>query len=172
MKWMLWMLAVLAGTVLIAALIGWMLPRDHTASRAAHFRQSPETIWAVITDVDTMPSWREGLKSVKHLPDRNGLPAHLEVTTSGEIPLEMVEMTPPRKLVSRVANENLPFGGTWTFEITPEGDGATLRITEQGWVSNPIFRFASRFVLGYTSNMETYLKSLGRKFGETAQVGA
>jgi hypothetical protein len=81
-------------------------------------------------------------------------------------------MTPTRKLVSRIAGDNLPFGGTWTFEVTPAGDGATLRITERGWVSNPIFRFVLRFVLGYTSNLEMYLRSLGRKFGETAQIGA
>jgi hypothetical protein len=81
-------------------------------------------------------------------------------------------MTPPRRLVARIAGDNLPFGGTWTFEITPEGDGAKLRITERGWVSNPIFRFVSRLVLGYTSNLEMYLRSLGRKFGETAQIGA
>jgi uncharacterized protein YndB with AHSA1/START domain len=172
MKWMLWTLAIPVGSLLVVVLIGWMLPRDHVATRAAQLHQRPEAIWAAITDVDAMPSWREGLKSVKHLPDRNGLPAHVEVTSSGEIPLETVEMTPPRKLVSRIAGEHLPFGGTWTFEITPEGDGATLRITERGWVSNPIFRFVSRFVLGYTSNLEMYLRSLGRKFLETAQIGA
>jgi uncharacterized protein YndB with AHSA1/START domain len=172
MKWMLWTLAIAIGSLVVVVLVGWMLPRDHVATRAAQFHQRPEAIWAAITDVDAMPSWREGLKSVKHLPDRNGLPAHVEVTSSGEIPLETVEMTPPRKLVSRIAGDNLPFGGTWTFEITPDGDGATLRITERGWVSNPIFRFVSRFVLGYTSNLEMYLRSLGRKFGETAQIGA
>ena len=172
MKWMLWTLAMVIGSLLVVVLIGWMLPRDHEATRAAQFHHGPETIWAAITDVDAMPSWREGLKSVKHLPDRNGLPAHVEVTSSGEIPLETVEMTPPRRLVARIAGDNLPFGGTWTFEITPAGDGATLRITERGWVSNPIFRFVSRFVLGYTSNLEMYLRSLGRKLGETAQIGA
>jgi uncharacterized protein YndB with AHSA1/START domain len=172
MKWILWLLAALVAFIAVVVMIGWLLPRDHVATRAAHFHQRPEAIWAAITDVDTMPSWREGLKSVKHLPDRNGLPAHVEVTSSGEIPLETVELTPPRKLVSRIAGQKLPFGGTWTFEITPEGEGATLRITERGWVSNPIFRFVSRFVLGYTSNMEAYLRSLGRKFGETAQIGA
>ena len=172
MKWILWTFAIVMGSVLIVALIGWMLPREHVATRVARFHQKPEAVWAAITDVDAMPSWREGLKSVKHLPDRNGLPAHVEVTTSGEIPLETLEMTAPRKLVARIAGEGLPFGGTWTFEITPEGVGATLRITEHGWVSNPIFRFVSRFVLGYTSNLEIYLKSLGRKFGQTVQIGA
>lgn len=172
MKWMLWTVVLIAAMALILTLIGWTLPRDHVVTRSARFHQHPEAIWSVITDIDAMPSWREGLKSIQRLPDRNGLPAHVEVTTSGEIPIETVEMVPPRKLVGRIASDQLPFGGTWTFEITPDTDGAILRITERGWISNPIFRFMSRFIFGYTSTLDTYLKSLARKFGEPAQIGA
>ncbi len=171
MKWILWGVLALAAAVVLVLAIGWLLPRDHVATRVGRYRQSPETIWAAITDFDAMPSWREGLKSVKRLPDRNGLPADIEVTTSGEIPMETVEMIAPRKLVRRIAGSNLPFGGTWTFEISPVPDGATLRVTENGYVTNPVFRFVSRLVLGYTSEMEKYLRSLAKKFGEQPQVG-
>jgi hypothetical protein len=170
MKWLLWSLLALAGVVILVIVIGWLLPRDHVATRIGRYHQSPETIWAAITDVDAMPSWREGLKSVKKLPDRNGLPAHIEHTSNGAIPMETVEMIPPRKLVAQIAGKNLPFGGTWTFEITPVADGATLRITENGYITNPVFRFMSRFVLGYTGEMEKYLRSLAKKFGEQPQI--
>jgi hypothetical protein len=172
MRWVLWAFLVLVGMVVLVMAIGWLLPRDHVATRIARYRQSPEAIWAAITDVDAMPSWREGLQSVKKLPDRNGLPAHIEVTSTGELPMETLEMKPPRKLVGRIADPKLPFGGTWTFEIAPVADGATLRITENGYITNPVFRFMSRFVLGYTGEMEKYLRSLAKKFGETAQIGA
>jgi hypothetical protein len=170
MKWILWIFVALAGLLILVALIGWLLPKDHVATRLGRYRQPPEAIWKAITDVDAMPSWREGLKSVKHLPDKNGLPAHLEVTTMGEIPMETVEMAPPGKLVARIADPKLPFGGTWTFEIMPTGEGSTLRITENGFVTNPVFRFLSRFVFGYTGTIETYLKSLAKKFGETPRI--
>jgi hypothetical protein len=170
MKWILWIFVVLAGFLILITLIGWLLPKEHVAAREGRYRQSPEAIWIAITDVDAMPSWREGLKSVKHLPDKNGLPAHLEVTDMGEIPMETVEMTPPRKLVGLIADPKLPFGGTWTFEITPTAEGSTLRITENGYVTNPVFRFLSRFVFGYTGTIETYLKSLAKKFGETPRI--
>jgi uncharacterized protein YndB with AHSA1/START domain len=172
MRWILWVLLMAIGLAFLIIVIGWLLPKDHVASRAARYHQSPETVWRAITDMDAMPSWREGLQSVKHLPDRGGLPAHIEVTATGEIPMETVEMIPPRKLVGRIADPQLPFGGTWTFEITPESDGVTLRITERGWVSNPLFRFLSRFVFGYTGEIEKYLRSLARKFAETPQIGA
>ena len=172
MRWMLWTFLVVVGMVLLVVVIGWLVPRDHVATRIGRYRQSPEAIWTAITDVDAMPSWREGLKSVKKLPDRNGLPAHIEVTSMGELPLETVEMTPPRKLVGRIADAKLPFGGTWTFEIAPIGDGATLRITENGFITSPVFRFMSRFVFGYTGEIEKYLRSLAKKFGEQPQIGA
>jgi uncharacterized protein YndB with AHSA1/START domain len=170
MKWVLWIFLFFAGILILITLIGALLPKDHVATRQARYRQPPEAIWKAITDVDAMPSWREGLKSVKHLPDKDGLPAHLEVSNSGEIPMETVEMSPPRKLVTRIADPKLPFGGTWTFEITPTAEGCTLRIRENGFVTNPVFRFLSRLVFGHTSTIESYLKSLSKKFGEAPGI--
>jgi len=170
MKWILWIFTALAGFLILITLIGWVLPKSHMATRMGRYRQPPEAIWKALTDVDAMPSWREGLKSVKHLPDKNGLPVHLEVTDMGEIPMETVEITPPRKLISRIADPQLPFGGTWTFEITPTAEGCTLRITENGYVTNPVFRFLSRFVFGYTGTLESYLKSLTKKFDEMPRI--
>jgi uncharacterized protein YndB with AHSA1/START domain len=170
MRWMLWIFAALAAVVIIVLVIGWLLPRDHAATRIGRYHQPPEKIWAAITDVDAMPSWREGLKSVKRLPDRNGLPAHIEYSSSGQLSMETVEMSPPHKLVNRIAGSDLPFGGTWTFEVESLADGATLRITENGFVTNPVFRVVSRFLLGYTSEIEKYLRSLAKKFGEAPQI--
>ena len=171
MRIVLWTLLGLASLAVLIAVIGALLPRDHVATRIGRYHQTPDAIWKAITDVDAMPSWRDGLTSVEHLPDSNGLPAHLEITSNGKIPFETMEMTPPQKLVTRIADPKLPFGGTWTFEIAPVAHGATLRITERGYVTNPFFRFMSKFVFGQTSTMETYLKSLAKKFGEEPRIG-
>ena len=40
-----------------------------------------------------------------------------------------------------------------------------MTITERGVVYNPIFRFVSRFLMGYTATMKTYLNALARRFG-------
>ena len=171
MRIVLWTLLGLASLAVLIAVIGALLPRDHVATRIGRYHQTPDAIWKAITDVDAMPSWREGLTSVEHLPDSNDLPAHLEITSNGKIPFETMEMTPPQKLVTRIADPKLPFGGTWTFEIAPVADGATLRITERGYVTNPFFRFMSKFVFGQTSTMEAYLKSLAKKFGDEPRIG-
>jgi hypothetical protein len=165
-KWLLIVLGLLA--ILIAAVlgVGAMLPKDHVATRMARYTQPPEKIWEAITNVEAMPAWRSGLKSVERLPDRDAKPAWVEKSDTGDLPLEVTEWRPPQRLVTRIADPNLPFGGTWMFEIAPAEGGATLRITERGEIYNVFFRFMARFVFGYTSGIETYLRDLGRKFGE------
>ena len=160
----------LVGIVLLLAIVGFLLPKDHITTRAGHFRQKPDAIWKLITDIDSMPGWREGLKAVKKAPDKNGLPAWTEETKFGPIALETVELAAPGKMITRIADPNLPFGGTWTYEVFATEEGATLRITENGTVRNPIFRFLSRFVFGYDATMNGYLKSVARKFGEDPRV--
>ena len=171
MKWILWVFVALAAVLILITLIGYLLPKGHTVAREARFRQSPEAIWKAITDIDDMPTWRQGLKSVKHLPDRQGLPAWVETLDSGIIPLETLTSRPPSKLVVRVADPKLPFGGTWTYEITTLLSGSSLRIREEGEIYNPLFRFLARFVFGYTGTIDTYMKSMAKKFGEQPPVG-
>jgi hypothetical protein len=80
-----------------------------------------------------------------------------------EPPYEIVEQAPPHRLVSRVADPGLPYGGTWTFELAPEGGGTRLTITERGEVHNPVFRVLARFVFGYAATMEAYLEDLAAR---------
>jgi uncharacterized protein YndB with AHSA1/START domain len=170
LKWILWIFVALAGFLILITLTGYLLPKEHTVTREARFQQSPEVIWKTITDIDALPAWRQGLKSVKRLPDRNGLPAWVETLDSGTIPLETITSEPPSKLVVRIADPQLPFGGTWTYEITPLPSGGSLRIREDGEVYNPLFRFLTRFVFGYAGTIEAYLKSMAKKFGEQPPV--
>jgi hypothetical protein len=72
--------------------------------------------------------------------------------------------------VTRIADKNLPFGGNWVYEIDPVPNGARRRITENGEIYNPVYRFVSRFFLGYSGSIEQYLTNLGKKFGESTKV--
>ncbi len=76
-----------------------------------------------------------------------------------------MESSPPRRLVTRIADPKLPFGGTWTYEIVSLERACTLTITEDGEVYNPLFRFVSRFVIGHTATIDRYLKSVTQKLG-------
>ena len=170
-----WVLVVGGGLVILlggVAIIGLLLPKGHVASRTVRLRQPPEAVWKAITDYEAFPSWRADVKRVERLPDRNGHPVWREIDKRGHaLPLEMVEATAPRRLVLRIADPKLPFGGVWTYEIAPADGGSAITITESGEIYNPVFRFLARFVFGYHATMDQYLKSLGKKFGEDVRIG-
>jgi uncharacterized protein YndB with AHSA1/START domain len=170
MIWLWVLVGLVVGLIALVgmmALIGWGLPQGHVASRRARFGQPPEALWEAITDVDAFPTWRPDVKRVERLPDRDGRPVWREVGRHGAITIEQVDAQPPRRLVGRIADPGLPFGGTWTYEIAAVEGGSTLAITENGEVYNPVFRFMSRYIFGHHGTMETYLKALGKKLGET-----
>jgi hypothetical protein len=142
MKWV--GITMLAALIALVAAVGAMLPVSQVATRRARLKQSPAAIWAAI---DREKTFREDGVSY-------------EVTRSD----------PPRLLETRIADRNLPYGGTWLYEIAPAAGGTDLRITENGNVYNPIFRFVSRFIMGHTATIEKSLTGLGKKFGEQVRV--
>jgi len=149
--------AVLGAIVLVVLIVGWSLPVKHTATGEATFKSSPESMYQLITDVDRFPQWRSSVKSVERLPDSAGKTRFREVGSDGTILYEVDSAVPGQRLVTRIADKSLPFGGSWTYELIPRGDSTTLRITENGEVYNPIFRFVSRFVFGHSATIEKYL---------------
>ncbi|HJU88804.1 MAG TPA: SRPBCC family protein [Gemmatimonadaceae bacterium] len=167
MKWALIVVGALVALVIIVLVVGYLLPVSHVASRSARYAQPPDAIWSAITDVSSYPSWRTDVKKVDTLPAQEGRTRWAEEGSGERITFEIVESDAPRKLVTRIADPRLPFGGRWTYVLVPNETGTTLTITENGEVYNPIFRFMSRFVFGHTATMEKYLTDLGAKFGLT-----
>ena len=171
MIWLLASVGILVGLVILIAAVGSFLPQGHTASRTLTLAQSPEAVWQTIIDRAHQPAWRTDLKSIEPFPNRDGHEVWQEVSKRGDrLTFELIESLPPRRLVTRIADKDLPFGGRWEYELTPSGNGCHLTITEIGEVYNPIFRFISRFVIGHTATIEQYLKALAAKFGEPAAI--
>ena len=171
MKWAAIILGALVLLTLVTAVAGMLLPREHKATRKARFQQPVSKLWALLADPLSGAAWRSDLASVEMSPDQNGRTVWKEKWKDNTVVvMERTLFEPERKLQTRIASADLPFGGTWTFELTPAGDGCTLRITEDGFVSNPIFRFLARFVFGHTASMERVLQSLGTKFGEQITI--
>ncbi len=147
--------------ILLVLVIGMLLPEKHVATKTCSFDATPEKVWAVITDFEAQPAWRSSLERVERLPDHMGKEVWREVEAKNrQLSYETIEAQPPNFLIRRIVDEGLPFGGTWTFEITPTEHGSQLRITEHGEVHNVLFRFVSRFVIGHTATMQHYLNNL------------
>ncbi len=170
MKYLLLIPLALALLVALIAVVGALLPRDHVATRSAVFHQPPAVLFAAVHDFSALPSWRSGLSSVEFLPPQNGAVFYREHSKQGTVTYCVREERPGEKLVLEIADQNLPYGGRWIFDIRAVPGGAELRITEQGFVKNVIFRCLARFAFGYTSAMEACLRDLGKKFGEQISV--
>jgi len=73
----------------------------------------------------------------------------------------------PTRLVTRITDRSLPFGGSWEYLVTGDGNGSRVQITGHGEVYNPVFRFVSRFIMGHSATASASLKALGARFGAT-----
>jgi glutamate/tyrosine decarboxylase-like PLP-dependent enzyme len=94
-----------------------------------------------------------------------------ETSRRGETVLyELQGSRPPLAIERRIATEHLPYGGKWSFTLEPVDGGTKVRITEDGEVYNPIFRFVSRFVMGHTAMLDAYLKALGKAVGQDVRI--
>ena len=168
MKWILIGALVLAAVLIAVVIVGALLPKQHVASRSVLLNASPEVVWSLISGP---PTWRPDVKSYEELPPHDGHRMWRETDKHGQaITYEMVEASAPKHLVTKIADPKLPFGGTWIYEITPNGPRSSMTITENGEVYNPVFRFVSRFVIGHTATIDAYLKALQAKLGAGAVV--
>jgi Polyketide cyclase / dehydrase and lipid transport len=151
--------------LLIAAVIvtGSLLPKHHIASRAAAFRATPAQLFALISGSQ---SWRPDVLTSVIDTDATGRQILRESTRDGNKMTYAVTANPPHSLTRTIVGTRLPFDGSWTYTLEPISSGTKVRITEDANIYNPVFRFMSRFILGYTGSMDKYLQALGAATGQ------
>lgn len=162
----LWMipLLVLAAIAFVPVAIGAFLPRRHQAIRHMRLRRPRAEVWSRVADLEAQPAWRDDLSAVTREPDRDGHAVWREEGRNA-LTFETVAADAPHRLVRRIVSTG-PFGGQWTIALADDGTGTLVSITEDGEVYSPLFRFASRFVLGHTRTIDGYLRMLARSFDE------
>jgi hypothetical protein len=166
MKIALIVVGVLVLLVVGVALIGALLPKRHVVARSAAFKASPERLYALIAGDQR---WRPDVKACEVYAE-GGKQFQRETSTHGQTVLyELQDATPPLAITRHIATENLPYGGSWVFVLEPGAGETRVRITEDGEVYNPVFRFVSKFVMGQTATLDAYLKAMGKATGEATR---
>jgi hypothetical protein len=159
---------VLVLLVVAVVVTGSLLPKQHVVSRSALFNAAPERLFALVSGSQ---DWRPDVKSCELIRGDNGRQFQRETSKHGQTVLyELQNSRPPLAIERRIATENLPYGGKWTFSFQPVDGGTRVRITEDGEVYNPVFRFVSRFVLGQTATMDAYMTAMGKATGQDVRV--
>ena len=155
--------AAIAGLVVLVALIGLALPKGHRASRTVRVTVEPAVVFGVVSDFLKYPQWRSDVTAVV-LDGEGGVGTVVhEDGSNGAIPYRVEVFEPPSRLVLRIADPSLPFGGTWTYEIRASGTGAELTLTEDGEVRNPIFRVMQKVFFSPYATIDTFLANLDKK---------
>lgn len=166
MKILLIVVVVLVAVIGILFLIGALLPRTHRAASRITLQRPPGEVWAVVRDLGALQGSWSALKSAQRLPDEGG--KEVWEQNSGGFPMRLIveESRPPTHLLTRIdAAPDAPFGGTWTYDLQPAGNGSQLTVIEEGYVSNPIFRVIMK-LMGVHHTADSYLRALGRKLGQ------
>lgn len=157
MKALIIVVAVLVISILAIVAVGTALPKHHTATRTVVMRATPEQVFALISGPQ---DWRTDLKSYS-VSEENGRRLVRETDKDGQtITYVIVDSQPPTLLTRTITDKRLPFGGSWTWRIEPQGEGCSVTIVEDGEVYNPVFRFVSKFILGHTRTIDNYLAML------------
>ena len=169
MRRILMTLGVLAALVAVVTIVGLLLPAGHVASRSILLQKPRDSVWAVVTDYASQPSWRNDVTRVERVSDGAGGEVWRE-DGSEPLLLQTTESVAPSRLVRTIADTTLPFGGRWVYELeaTPSG-GTRVTVTEEGEVYNPIFRVVSRF-MDPSATIRQYLTNLAARLGEPVTV--
>lgn len=158
----------LGGLVVILAgmaAVGAFMPKAHQAQGTVVVRAPPSTVWSKLAELKDWAKWNRVVEAVEPV-NAQGREVYRVKDMNGEMPLEIVEKSPPGRIVTRIADPDLPFGGTWTWQLEPASTGTRITVVEQGEVRNPLFRFMAKYVFGHNRTIDAYLKEIAREFGE------
>jgi uncharacterized protein YndB with AHSA1/START domain len=163
-KWMLIVVLVVVATVAVAAVVGMALPKGHRASGTVTLHAAPQTVFAIIADFAHGAEWRPDVQRVEILSGAGPGMEFREIGSNGSVRYRVEVLEPDVKIVTRIADTTLAFGGSWTFDLAPAAAGDTrLTITEDGEVYNPFFRLMSKLFFPPTATIEKYLAALQKR---------
>ena len=146
------------------------IPAHQTHTRMTTLKETPEAIFALLTDLPNFPKWNRNMEKIEMLPPVDGKEATRQ-TFKGSMTMTIItsESTPPKHLVRSMGDSGGPFEGSWTYEITPTSDGAQIVLTEQSTMNNAFFRLMAK-LFSPTKYMDEHLEDIAKHFGETAVV--
>ena len=154
-------LAVLIAILFAIAYIdGLTLPVNHVATVTGTVAAPPAKVFALITNVPAIPTWRHAVQSVTVLPPDNGRDhwtEHLAHNQTMSFLATRTEAPTRRDVLLDLATPS--YGGTWTYLLAPDPtpNTTTLTITETGFINPPLYRFLMHHIIGLTYNLNQYL---------------
>jgi uncharacterized protein YndB with AHSA1/START domain len=155
------LLLIIAGGLIYAD--GARMPSTHSVSVTGAVAAPPEKVFALITDVKNGSAWRPEVKEVTTLSPDSGRDHWVEHLGHGQFMTFLaVQTVPPVLRQVKLDDPKASYGGTWTYELAPgpTPTSTTLKITEDGYINPPLYRFVMARIMGPTKNLDTYMKNI------------
>jgi len=167
MVWLIVILSITIGPWVLFALIGLVTPRERATTRSVFIPGvRPEKIWKTISNFATSAAWRDEIKKIEAMPARDGQPVWREYLHHGPaIPLATIVREKPHRLVREVADERLPYTGSFEYELLEEDGGTRVRFTERSGARNIIKRGMQRIITNHGESTGLVLTSIAKRFG-------
>ncbi len=164
------LLAVLVIPVVLLALtaaVGAFLPREHVAASMVVVPAERDQVWQAVRSVGAYHEWWDFVAETEAVFGEGAEERWVLYGTSGDLlPLVVESETAGELMVTRIVDEGMPFGGTWTYQLESAGPGTTVvTVVERGVIHNPLLRVAARWLVGYHGTMDGYLTALAKRFG-------
>ncbi len=165
MRIVLIVLGVLVGLVALTAAIGTALPRRHIAVSEIVLPIEPDTVWKVVRNPAALVGTWPELTSAVRVDEASGREVW-EEEVDGFTMRYLITVPVPWLMTAKILEQSgAAFGGHWDYRVIPESQGTRIRVTEAGWVGNPLFRVMMR-IMGTHRSLDGYLTALGRHFGQ------
>ena len=117
-----------------------------SGSRSTTLRQPPEEVWRTLADTSRYPSWNSQFVSVDVLTPVMWRAKLLNQDAA--VVFQTVESVRPRRLAYRIINsQDVGFGGSIVFDISPAPEGSRVLMINNSEVYNPFQRFLRHVVL-------------------------
>ena len=178
MEWLWYVLYGVGGLVallvlfgLVMYIIGRGMPEEARVSVTMRLNQPAEKVYAVIADPLSWPTWDPGVDKVEQIPMADGGFKVRMTMGRNVMTLLRTRHEPPHLLEMTIQDEGANiFSGSWRHEISAEGDGCVVKLTEDGKIRPPMFRAMARKLFDPAMYLKRHFRRLAAKFGEEPRV--
>ncbi len=154
-----------------ASAAGWLIPNSHVAASSIVVPAAPHAVWPVIREIGSYPEWWDFAHTAERVPGTEERWV-LYGSEGDRLPFTVEHDDTGRSMVTRIDDEGLPFGGSWSYHLEPAGDSTRVTVVEDGVIWNPLLRVAARLIVGYHGTLDSYLSALAKRFGVLRPVVA
>jgi hypothetical protein len=149
---------------------GRAIPAHHVATVVAEVPVDPNTVGALLSDIERRPSWRPGVTRIGRVEDTSdGRAVWRELGPGGDrFDFVVLEAQPERLVIETARPEDIGMRAMWTWTVEAHGAGSRIALTEDGSVDNELFRGVWTVTDGPWEAIERDLDAFVRALGVDA----